>query len=160
MKFVFLIIGLVLFSNCAALQSLNSISTSSNTASASLNSISSVSDSVKSISTSVSNVFQSISDSSKTTKSSTSQIYKYDIAVITEFKIKNHSTETNFIQEIEKIAFKNQVKDWKLNLSTYEGIGLGLKKANLTKEEFNSFKETIANQKAEFIQALEKGFHS
>ena len=160
MKFVFLIFGSILFSNCTAFQSLNSISTSSNTASASLNSVSSVSNSVKSISTSISGVFESISDSSKTTKSSTSKIYKYDIAVITELKIKNDSSYINFIQEVEKIALKNQITDWKLNLSTYEGIGIGLKKANLTEEEFNSFKETIFTKNQDFIKAIEKGYHS
>ncbi len=126
-----LIVGL---GNCAT------ISNSADSASASLSK--SVSDALTSISGSVS----SLSKSSKSKDEEESR-YESDLEALVSIATRDESQLSNLEKDMERIAIRNGIIDWREKTITYNAIGSGLKLAGFSIEEVNQIlNKSYANQ--------------
>lgn len=141
--------------NCAASESVGSLSTSVNGVSTSSNSISKLSDSVQSISGSL----QSISGSSSGGDKSKSQVYRRDIQDLTAMYYKN-GFDSEYNYDLAQVAKRNGILNWESDPSTYIGIGQGLKKAQVEEYEFQTFLNKFTANKKSLRSFLSEGYYS
>ncbi len=85
--------------------------------------------------------------------------YRMDVKGISEFYSKNLASDTGFIRDISFVAEKNGITNWKSEKVTYFAIGEGLKKSNLSENEFQNLKKVISGGNAEIQNLMEKGYH-
>jgi hypothetical protein len=150
-----LIMSLLLLTNCQVFESLGSISTSINGVSTSSNSISKLSDSVQSISGSL----QSISGSSSGGGKSQMQVYRMDIRDLTAIYYKN-GFDNEYNSDLAQVAQKNGILNWESDPTTYIGIGEGLRKANVSEYEFNTFLNKLDSRSSLLKSFLLEGYRS
>lgn len=141
--------------NCAASESVGSLSTSVNGVSTSSNSISKLSDSVQSISGSL----QSISGSSSGGDKSKSQVYRMDIQDLTAIYYKN-GFDSEYNYDLAQVAKKNGILNWESDPLTYVGIGQGLKKAKVGEYEFQTFLSKLEANRKSLKAFLSEGYYS
>lgn len=149
-----LLVSLFLF-NCAASESVGSLSTSVNGISTSSNSILKLSDSVQSISGSL----QSISGSSSGGGKSQMQVYQMDIRDLTAIYYKN-GFDSEYNSDLAQVAKTNGILNWESDPSTYVGIGQGLRKAQVEESEFQIFLSKIDGSRKSLRSFLSQGYYS
>jgi hypothetical protein len=124
---------LIFLNNCAAFTSISTGSQSSDSVSTSFNTISKSLDSVSSISKSLS----SISKSSSKEKKEEEAKYQKEVRMITYISLKD--SRNDFSQLLNTVSMNNGILDWRLEKSTFLGIGEGFAKAKVSQKEFDSF---------------------
>ncbi len=116
----------------------------------------SVSESIKSSSKFVSSPFTSSSDSSKGESSYQDEVIDYTSA----YAKSSDGDVASFRSGLAGIASKNGVVNWEVDQNTYIAIGKGLKKANLSDIEYETFKKNLADSDYGKMQDIQKGFDS
>jgi hypothetical protein len=144
-KLFFSLVLVVTFGNCAT------ISNSADSASASLSK--SVSEALTSISGSVS----SLSKSSKSKDEEESR-YESDLEALVSIASKDESQILNLEKDMERIAIRNGIVDWREKTITYNAIGSGLKLAGYSLKEVNTIIDRSYSNQQEFKSAILKGY--
>jgi hypothetical protein len=67
---------------------------------------------------------------------------------------------TSFRSGLSEIAAKNGVVNWEEDRDTYIAIGKGLKKANLTGIEYETYKKNLAGSDLGKMEDIQKGYDS
>ena len=112
------------------------------------------SDSSKSLFDLTSSPLTSSSDSSV----SEQEKFENDVADYTkEFATASTGTMDQFREHLSKIAEDHGITDWENDLTTYKGIGRGLKKAKLNEAILSDFIETLSSNDTAKKQAIEDG---
>ncbi len=139
--------------NCAIFTSVSNSSQSSNSISTSVQSISTSLNSISSISSSLGSI--SGSSSSKKDKEKDA-LYQKDVRDLT-FLIVQSNQDSDFTHEIQTLAFRHGLSDWKNIESSFLGIGEGLKKAGVKETEFSNIAKGISKYPKHF-QLLMSGY--
>jgi hypothetical protein len=150
---LFLVFISIQFWNCAIFTSVSTSSQSSNSISTSVQSISTSLNSISSISSSLGSV--SGSSSSKKDKEKDA-LYKRDVRDLT-FLIVQSNQDSDFTHEIQTLAFRHGLSDWRNLESSFLGIGEGLKKAGIKDKEFSNIAKGISKYPKHF-QLLLNGY--
>jgi len=138
----------------AAVQALSGCSFSASSESSS-DSSASFSDSSKSVSDSASSPFKSSSDSSPTGR----QKYERDVRDYTAEFVKSSSTDLEaFRVRMGRLAESHGITNWEEDKSTYLAIGRGLRKANLSKSQYETFKASLAGSQPLKMQYIQEGY--
>lgn len=118
---------------------------------------------------SFSNSSESISDSTSSIISSPSSIsgkskkYQNEIAEYTMAYVKSSppgADYNTFLKGLSDIAEKGGVTNWEQDSSTYEGIGKGLKKANVEGTAYETYKKNFAGGDAKKMEEIQDGYES
>jgi hypothetical protein len=150
---LFLVFVFIQFWNCAIFTSVSTSSQSSNSISTSVQSISTSLNSISSISSSLGSI--SGSSSSKKDKEKDA-LYKRDVRDLT-FLIVQSNQDSDFTYEIQTLAFRHGLSDWRNLESSFLGIGEGLKMAGVRESEFSSIAKGISKYPKHF-QLLLSGY--
>jgi len=150
---LFLVLVSIQLWNCAIFTSASTSSQSSNSISTSVQSISTSLNSISSISSSLGSV--SGSSSSKKDKEKDA-LYQKDVRDLT-FLIVQANQDSNFTHEIQTLAFRHGLSDWRYHESSFLGIGEGLKKAGVKESEFSNIAKGISKYPKQF-QLLLNGY--
>lgn len=155
---VILAISAFLLQDCAAI---SGVSNSSNSISQSSNSLSQSSDSSQSLSKSLASISQSISSisasSSKEDKKKEAA-YMMDVRDTTALYFANHFPTEKLWNDIDEIAARHGIAQWKGQISTYTAIGEGLKKAGVSEYQVQELLDTKI--RPEIIRAIHEGYKS
>ncbi|MCE9500523.1 MAG: putative lipoprotein [Leptospira sp.] len=127
----------------------------SDSVSKSSDSVSSISNSVKSISTSFSNSSSSSSDGKEK-----AALYKNDVRNLASIYSAKILASSGFQEDLGKVAARYGISNWEKFPETYLAIGQGLKKANITKEEFDLIKREISFSNPGSEKLIQSGFDS
>lgn len=114
----------------------------------------------------------SISESSESSGSSsessspkdgvgTSKIpYRDDVANLTMSVAGSNFTSANFMAAISRIAQQRGISDWESEKATYYGIGKGLNKAGVAKENISrlTFLSGVLNSRSDARRWIESGY--
>jgi hypothetical protein len=113
----------------------------------------SLSDSSASLSKSVSNSISSSSES-LSRSSSPEDAYRDDVRDFTEAYMKSGGDISKLKSEVGTVAKKHGITDWERNKATYQGIGAGMAKAEVSPAALDGYKTTIATdaQQAQWMQ--------
>jgi hypothetical protein len=115
----------------------------------------SLSDSSGSVSDSVSASFKSSSDSSPTER----EKYERDVRDYTAEFAKSSSTDLEtFRVRVGRLAEGHGITNWEEDKSTYLAVGRGLRKANLSKPQYEAFKASLAGSQPLKMQYIEEGY--
>jgi hypothetical protein len=115
------------------------------------------SDSSGSSSDLVSSPLESSSESSKTQQ----EKYQRDVKDYTaEYVRSSRGDLDTFRSRLGELAKRRGITHWENDESTYFAIGKGLRKADLGKPQFESFKETLSNADPRSKSAIERGYHN
>ena len=112
------------------------------------------SESSKSSSKIISSPFTSSSASSKGESSYQDEVVDYTSA----YAKSSDGDVTSFRIGLADIASRNGVINWEEDRNTYIAIGKGLKKANLTGIEYETFKKNLADSDYGKMQDIQKGY--
>lgn len=113
------------------------------------------SDSSESVSDSASSPFKSSSDSSLTER----QRYERDVRDYTREFVKSSSADMEtFRVRMGKLAEKHGISNWEEDKSTYLAIGRGLRKANLSKPQYEAFKASLTGSQPLKMQYIQEGY--
>ncbi len=109
----------------------------------------------KSISDSASSPFLMSSDSSATER----ERYEKDVADYTsEFVKSTRGDMESFRVKMGKLAEKHGISNWEEDKSTYIAIGKGLRKAGLSKPQYEAFKNSLGNSEPRKMDYIEEGY--
>jgi hypothetical protein len=133
-----------------AIGNCTTISNSLDSASASLSK--SMSDALNSISGSAS----SLSRSSKGTADEATR-YESDVEVLVSLSAQNEDQISHLDKDLQRIAYRNGIVDWKEYRGTYTSIGSGLKMAGYSKSEFQTVLAPFENR-PEIRSAILEGY--
>jgi len=139
---VLLLAGVVAVAGCSFFYSSKSSSDSSKGSSKSSNSFS-----------------QSSSDSSSPDQAR-ARAYKADVADYTQAHVISGGSAGSFLNGIAALAEKRGVSDWESDAATWEGIGAGLARANVTKEQLSVYKQNWGGGNTEAMQGIQRGYDS
>jgi hypothetical protein len=142
-----LVIGAILLGNCS------SISVSLDQAFASISG--SVSTAVGSISKSVSSVSRS---SSKATDEAKARFEK-DAEELVALSVQNPESIANLERNLDRLAKKDGVLDWRNLRGTYVALGAGFKKGNVSERELEEIITQGCPGKPELKEAIWEGYH-
>jgi hypothetical protein len=117
------------------------------------------SDSSKSSSKSSGRFSQSSSDSSSPDRARARK-YKDDVADYTQAFVVSGGSAAAFMDGIGAIAEKRGVSDWESDAATWEGIGAGLARANVTKEQLEVYKQNWSGGNTEAMKGIQRGYDS
>lgn len=84
------------------------------------------------------------------------KIYIRDIATLTEL-YSTKDNQSDFKNDVNRLALKNGILNYESDSITYEGIGIGLKRSQFSKIEFEELLKTI---NPEVRKSLMKGYFS
>lgn len=113
------------------------------------------SDSSESVSDSASSPFKSSSDSSLTER----QRYERDVRDYTAEFVKSSSADMEtFRVRMGKLAEKHGISNWEEDKSTYLAIGRGLRKASLSKPQYEAFKASLTGSQSLKMQYIQEGY--
>ena len=122
----------------------------------------SFSTSSKSSSTSSNSIADSISGPSlASSKSSESSKQSYDREVsdyTAEFVHSSKGDLDSFRLKIGKLATGSGISNWQEDKATYVAIGKGLRKADLSQSQYESFKKSLSDGEAWKIDAITEGY--
>ncbi len=122
----------------------------------------SFSESSKSSSTSSGSISDSASSPSSsvpTSKDKQKSGYASDVRDYTAEFVKSSNTSIeSFRGKLGKIASNYGVTQWDQDKSTYVAIGKGLRKAGLSKAEYESFKSILGESQAWKMESIEEGY--
>jgi hypothetical protein len=122
-------------------------------------SISASSKSSSASSESISDLASSPSSLVPTSKDKKQEGYEKDIRDYTAEYAKSADANLDaFRVKLGKIAAKYGVTQWDQDKSTYVAIGKGLRKAGLSKPQFDAFKASLGDSQPWKMQAIEEGF--
>lgn len=122
-----------------------------------------------SISWSLSESSESVSDSSASISGSSSPKegigeakipYRDDVANLTMSVVASKFSSGNFIDALSRIAAQRRISDWGSEKATYYGIGKGLKKAGVSKDNIQkqAFLQGVLASRAEALQWIQRGY--
>jgi hypothetical protein len=117
------------------------------------------SDSSQSSSKSSGSVSQSSSDSSSPAQAR-ARAYKADVADYTQAYVVSGGSAGSFLNGIGALAEKRGVSDWESDPATWEGIGVGLAHANVTKQQLSVYKENWSGGNTEAMEGIQRGYDS
>jgi len=117
------------------------------------------SDSSKSSSNSATASFES-SSASSSPEGARSQKYEDDVADYTQAFVTSGGSAASFKDGIGAIAEKRGVSDWESDAATWKGIGVGLARANVTKEQLEVYKQNWGGGKTEATEGIQRGYDS
>ena len=107
-----------------------------------------------SISDSVSSIASSPSDSSKGSTRYQNEVMDYTVAYV-----KSANVDMAWFQKgLADIAARQGVINWEQDPETYVGIGRGLKKVQLSKIAYETYKKNFAESNYEKMQDIQKGY--
>ena len=113
------------------------------------------SDSSGSISDITSSPFVSLSNSSLTDK----QRYQNSVRDYTaEYVVSSSDDLESFRVRVGKLAEKYGITNWEEDKTTYLSIGKGLRKADLSKPQYEAFRKSFADSDPKKEQYIEEGF--
>jgi hypothetical protein len=117
------------------------------------------SDSSQSSSKSASGSSQSSSDSSSPGRARARK-YKEDVADYTQAFVISGGAAAAFMNGIAAIAEKRGVSDWESDAATWEGIGAGLARAKVKKEQLEVYKQNWSGGNPEAMKGIQRGYDS
>ena len=85
------------------------------------------------------------------------QKYKDDVADYTQAFVTSGGAAASFKDGIGAIAEKRGVSDWESDAATWEGIGVGLARANVTKEQLEVYKQNWSGGNTEAMEGIQRG---
>ena len=104
----------------------------------------------------VSSPFTSSSESSKSEDDYQDEVMDYTSA----YARSSDGDITSYRSGLSEIAAKNGVVNWEEDRDTYIAIGKGLKKANLTGIEYETYKKNLAGSDLGKMEDIQKGYDS
>lgn len=122
-----------------------------------------------SISWSLSESSESVSDSLASISASSSPKdgigeakipYRDDVANLTLSVVGSNFTSADFTDALGRIAAQRRISNWEAEKATYYGIGKGLKKAGVSKENIRkqTFLQAVLASRAEALSWIERGY--
>jgi hypothetical protein len=102
---------------------------------------------------------QSSSDSSSPDEAR-ARAYKADVADYTQAYVTSGGSTGSFLKGIGELAEKRGVSDWESDPVTWEGIGVGLARANITKQQLSVYKENWGGGNKEAMEGIQRGYDS
>ena len=149
MRSIQYILLVTFFCSMAAMQSGCSISYSFEKSS---DSVSTSLDSLTSIST-------SSSGGEETKVTETATVYEEDVAAVTVLYASREKNNEEYQRQISRIAKNHGIGDWEQETATFEGMGMGLRRAGVDKDSIASmpYFSSLAGS-AQFDQVM-KGYH-
>jgi len=100
---------------------------------------------------------QSSSDSSSPDQAH-ARAYKADIADYTQAYVISGGSAGSFLDGIGAIAKKRGVSDWESDAATWQGIGVGLARANVTKSQLDVYKTNWSSGNSEAMKEIQRGY--
>jgi len=116
----------------------------------------SISDSSASISDSVTSIISSPSSSSDDTNSYQVQVMNYTNIYFTSAEF----DAVTYNKGMTELAEAQGVTNWEDDEDTLQGVGRGLKKANISGALYQTYANSIANNKATRVEMIQKGYDS
>ncbi|UFS70900.1 putative lipoprotein [Geomonas sp. RF6] len=113
----------------------------------------------RSISDSISSPFEWSSDSSHSSSKDNDESYRNDIRNYTDIYVRSNHDPSGLRDGVAAIAKKHGVTDWESDSATYEGIGAGLGKAKVPKDEYEKYTVALAGGEKQ-RHAMAKGYDS
>ncbi len=99
--------------------------------------------------------------SSASSSSSKDKQYQQDVTDYTSAYVRSSTADySRFQHGLGEIAAKHGITNWEVQPSTYEAIGKGLKKANLSGITYETFKKNMAAGEYSKMQDIQKGYDS
>ncbi len=118
----------------------------------------SFSDSSESISDSTSSIISSPSSLSGKSKKYQNEIADYTVAYIKSSQ--SNAGYDTFFKGISDIAAKDGITNWDQNSSTYQGIGKGLKKADVDGVAYDTYKKNFTGGDVNKMDDVQTGYDS
>ena len=118
----------------------------------------SFSDSSGSISDSTSSIISSPSSVSGKSKKYQNEIADYTVAYIKSSQ--SNAGYDTFFKGVSDIAAKDGITNWDQNSSTYQGIGKGLKKADVDGVAYDTYKKNFTGGDANKMDDVQTGYDS
>ncbi len=115
------------------------------------------SDSSKSGSESSSSPFESSSNSSSP-ESAENDDYEADVAAYTHAYVVSGGSSGNFLSGIGPLAEKRGISDWESDRTTWVGVGTGLARANVTKDQLAVYQQNWSDGQAATAEAIQEGY--
>lgn len=115
------------------------------------------SDSSKGSSESSSRSSESSSGSSSPAQARERQ-YKEDVADYTQAYVVSGGAQGSFLSGVGALAEKRGISDWESETATWEGIGLGLARANVKKDQVAVYIENWCGDDAEAKKGVQRGY--
>jgi hypothetical protein len=129
------------------------------------NSVGSISDSAGSIAKSSESISDSSTSSSKSNDKDEKKIddnrYENEVKDFTVTYLRTNSSQPNqpaFMKGISDVASQNGIVDWEANPKTYRAIGKGLKKANISGTQYDSYKRQFTNGDSGKMNDIQEGY--
>ena len=129
------------------------------------NSVGSISDSASSIAKSSESISDSSTSSSKGNDKDEKKIddnrYENEVKDFTVTYIRtnsSHNYQHAFMKGISDVASQNGIVDWEANPKTYRAIGKGLKKANISGTQYDSYKWQFTNGDSGKMNDIQEGY--
>jgi hypothetical protein len=118
-----------------------------------------------SISKSLSDSSDSSSDSSASSSASSSpaskeSLYRDDVRDYTAAYVKSGGQITDFNVKVSQLAQQRGITNWEENMATYEGIGQGLAKADVTGVAYDTYVANLSRGDPNKAAAIRKGYES
>jgi hypothetical protein len=118
-----------------------------------------------SISKSSSDSSESSSDSSASSSASSSpaskeSLYRDDVRDYTAAYVKSGGQITDFNVKVSQLAQQRGITNWEENMVTYEGIGQGLAKADVTGVAYDTYVANLSRGDPNKAAAIRKGYES
>ena len=115
-----------------------------------------------SFSDSSSSISKSISGSSSSSSPASAETaYREDVRDYTQAYVTSGGTDTKaFWADLGRLAQRHGITNWEENMTTYAGIGEGLKKAKVNEAQFLAYQKTFSGSDPRKMDAIRKGYDS
>ena len=116
---------------------------------------------------SIANSSESISDSSTSSgksdekKKTNDNRYENEVQDFTVTYMRTNASRGDrnaFMKGISDVASQNGIVDWEANPKTYRANGKGLKRANISKTQFDSYKKKLSNGDSGKMEEIQEGY--
>lgn len=86
--------------------------------------------------------------------------YRDDVANLTMSVVASNFTSANFMGALSRIAAQRRISSWESEKATYYGIGKGLKKAGVSKDniEKQTFLQGVLISRSEALNWIQRGY--
>jgi hypothetical protein len=102
----------------------------------------------------------SASSSASSSPASKESLYRDDVRDYTTAYVKAGGQIADFNQKLGDLAKARGITDWEANMATYEGIGEGLAKAEVTGVALDTYVKNLAGGDPNKAAAIRKGYES